>query len=125
MADNTAYGLAEMLVQKGGLKSLPVVLSRDFDDMMERMISAQKIHKAAEVVVQVYASWITHNALWADAKQVGYRDLHTGVQYDEIDDAPEARRPFLSYYSIRHYRTRVDFFRDMEKKVPFFNVVRS
>jgi len=74
------------------------------------------------VLVQVYASWITHNALWIEAKEVGYRDLHTGVEYAEIGDAPEARRPYLAYYSTRHYRTRGEFLRDLEKRVPFFNV---
>jgi len=119
---NNAYELAEVLVQEGGEASLPIVLSNDFDEMIKRLISAQQIHKASEVLVQVYASWITHNALWIEAKEVGYRDLHTGVEYSEIGDAPEARRPYLAYYSTRHYRTRGEFLRDLEKRVPFFNV---
>jgi len=105
-----------------GSAGLPVILSNDFDDMFDRLVQSNRMHKSASVLVQIYASWIMHNALWQNAKNSYYIDIETGREYKELEDAHESRRQHLRYQSRRLYESQRIFLKALRGRVPFFNV---
>jgi len=107
--------------QQGGMNGLPVVLSDNYKDMFDRLVQSQKLFKASEILVQVYASWIIHNALWQHAEESYYTDIQTGAEYQSPDDCSKARRKYLRYQSRRLYKSQHKFFMALNKEVPFFN----
>ena len=99
-----------------------IVLTDDFDGMMERLVGAHQVARFAVCATQLYASWIVYNSLWAESTDDYYVDHRNGDIYSDFDNAPEDVQPSLMLRHKRTFPTQTEFFNYLQVKIPDFNV---
>jgi hypothetical protein len=98
-----------------------IVLSHDYEQMLANFIKYSNHLKAAAVYIQIYSSWILHENLWAQAKDIYYRDHLTGDRYKSPSDAPADARRRLEYFEYRRFSGEGEFLSYLEDVVPGFS----
>jgi hypothetical protein len=111
----------DQLLDTLGIVGGAIVLTHDYEQMLNNFIKYSNHLKAAAVYIQIYSSWIMQENLWAQAKDTYYRDYQTGDRYKTPAEAPEDVRKRLEYYEYRKFSTEGEFLSYLEKVVPGFS----
>ena len=99
-----------------------VVLTQDYSGMIDRLRGAQEVANFATFAVQLYASWIVYNSLWAEAANAFWVDMETGETYDDSLHAREEVKPRLRFRRERLFPDQISFFNYLEETTPNFKV---
>ena len=99
-----------------------ILLTSDYDSMMERLTSAQKAANFANYAVQLYASWIVYNSLWAEAANAFWSDMETGEVYADSLHASDEIRKRLRFRRDRLFHTQSEFFEHLENTIHNFKI---
>jgi len=110
----------ESLVSTEG--SYEIVLTDSYDFMIDRLRGAQEVANFATFAVQLYASWIVYNALWAEAANAFYVDMETGEAYADSLHVKEEVKRRLRFRRERLFPDQISFFNYLEKTTPNFKV---
>lgn len=110
----------ESLVSVSG--QYEIILTTEFDFMIDRLRGVQEVANFATFAVQLYASWIVYNSLWAEAAKAFWVDMETGEAYDDSLHAKKEVRHRLRFRRERLFPDQISFFNYLEETIPNFKV---
>jgi len=120
-----ANGIQETSILERALSTdgkYEIILTEDYDFMLDRLRGAQEVASFATFAVQLYASWIVYNSLWAEAANSFWVDMETGEAYDDSLHAKQEIRHRLRFRRERLFPDQISFFNYLEETTPNFRV---